>query len=194
MRGVHEERVKPLRFSRIGLVGIAALLGLATLACGGDDDEGGDGGGGSNGDREKLIESLSGSAAEDGEFSEEEAECMVPGMVDAIGVERLMEAGAADNPDADFEELGIDVTDEEAGELFDAMNECVDLREKFVAGMTEGGDATEEQAQCLSGAIDDDTFKTLIVTSLVEGEEALNENAELTTAVQEAAVECMTAG
>lgn len=199
-----------MRLSRIGLVGVAALLGLATLACGGDDDDssdsdtptengsdnGNDGGndGGSGSDRDKLIASLSESASSDGEFTEEEAECMVPGMIDVIGVEQLMEVGAADNPDASLAELGLDVSDEQANAIYDAITECVDLRAKFVEGMTADGDTPDEQAECLSDAIDDDTFKTLIITSLVEGEEALDANTELTTAIQEAAVECMGAG
>jgi hypothetical protein len=182
---------------------MAALLGFTMLACGGDDDnnadsstendsgDSGDSGGG--GDRQKLIDALSGSESSSGEFTDEEVECMVPGMVDAIGVEALMEAGAVDNPDADLAELGLDLDEEQAGKLFDSMNDCVDLREAFTEGAT-GDGTTAEQAQCLTDNIDDATFRQLMVTVLVEGEDALAQDQELIAAITEATTACMATG
>lgn len=185
------------------MLGVAALLGLATLACGGDDDDdatnddsSADDGSSGGGDRQKLIESLSGSASEGGdeEFSAEEIECMVPGMIDAIGVDKLVEAGALDNPEADFQQLGLDLTDDQANEVYEAMSDCVDLRESLVESMTADGSATAEQAQCYSDAIDDDLLRRLMVTAMVEGETALEGDQDLTTQLQAAAMTCLTPG
>jgi hypothetical protein len=188
--------------SRIGLWVAVGVLGLSTFAaCGGDDDDdatkddsssqgdSGDKGGG--GDRQKLIDALSGSGADD-EFSKEQIDCMVPGMVDAIGVDRLIKAGALDNPDADFEDLGLDLSDDEAGDLFDAMDKCVDLREQFIQGMS--GQATPDQAQCFSDNIDDDTFRSMMVTAFTEGQEAMTNDATFTAAIQAAATKCLATG
>lgn len=188
------------------MLGVAALLGLATLACGGDDDDdatnddtsenGSDDGGSGGGDRQKLIESLSSSASASGdeEFSAEEIECMVPGMIDAIGVDKLVEAGALDKPEADFQELGLDLTDDQANEVYEAMNGCVDLRDSLVESMTADGTATEEQAQCYSDAIDDDLLRRLMVTAMVEGEAALEGDQDLTAQLQAAAMTCLAPG
>ena len=190
-----------MALSRIGLWVAVGVLGLSTFAaCGGDDDDdatkddsssqgdGNDGGGG--GDRQKLIDALSSSSGADDEFTEEQIDCMVPGMVDAIGVDKLVKAGALENPDADFEDLGLDLSDDEAGALFDSMNDCVDLREQFVQGMS--GQATPDQAECFSDNIDDDTFRSMMVTTFTEGQEAMTNDPTFTAAIQEAATKCLT--
>lgn len=179
---------------------MAALLGFSLMACGDDDDdtssdttENDSGDSGDSGDvgddaggSQKLAEALSAS----GDFTDEEVGCMIPGMVDAIGTDKLIEAGQSASSDLS----GLDLSEEEAGGLFDAMNECVDLRALFTEGMTADSGLTEEQAECVSDGIPDDALKTLIVTSMIEGPDALDANTELVTTIQNATVACMAGG
>jgi hypothetical protein len=55
----------------------------------------------------------------------------------------------------------------------------MDVRAAFVEGLTEGEDMSEEAVACLEDAIDDDLLKRVLVTSLTEGEDALQEDEDL---------------
>jgi hypothetical protein len=179
--------------TRIGLLG-ALVLSLSVIACGGGDDSADKTGGGPiSGERQKLIDSLSAQQKGSNEFSDSEIKCMVPGMVDAIGVDKLVKAGAADKKGANLQELGIDLSDKQAGDLFDAMSKCVDLRAAFAKGMA-GSGISAAQGKCVSDAIDDATFRKLMVTALTEGDKGLSSDPSFTQAITQAATSCMAAG
>ena len=55
----------------------------------------------------------------------------------------------------------------------------MDVRAAFVEGLTEGENMSEETVDCLEDAIDDDLLKRVLVTSLMEGEDALQEDQDL---------------
>ena len=55
----------------------------------------------------------------------------------------------------------------------------MDVRAAFVEGLTEGEDMSRETVDCLEDAIDDDLLKRVLVTSLMQGEDALQEDQEL---------------
>ena len=64
--------------------------------------------------------------------------------------------------------------------MFDALGECdVDLRESFLAGMTEDSDLSDEDRECLDEAFDDDLLRRILVTAFVQGDDALEQDEEL---------------
>ena len=150
-------------------------------ACG--DDDGGDD---VSEEERPYVDALIADAAEDEgddmELNEAQAECLAPRWVSILGVERLEAAGIdpdelADD-DLDFSELGLSESDGEA--MFDALEECdVDIRESFLAGMTEESDMSDDDRQCLDEALDDDLLRRLLVTTFVEGDDAFEQNEEL---------------
>jgi hypothetical protein len=172
------------------LLGVLCAVSLGVVACSGGDDDAASKGGGA--DRQKLINVLSSSGGS-GEFSKDELKCMAPGMVDAIGVQALVKAGAVNKPNATLSELGLHLTDKQAGELFDAVDKCVDLRKTFAKGMS-GSGITQSQAECVAGKIDDDTFRKLMVSALTKGENALSSDPSFNQAIGSAAAGCVTGG
>jgi hypothetical protein len=55
----------------------------------------------------------------------------------------------------------------------------MDVRAAFIEGLTEGEDMSDETVDCLEDAIDDDLVKRVLVTSLIEGEDALQADQDL---------------
>jgi hypothetical protein len=179
------------RSARLAARLLMAVMAVALVACGDDDDDAGAGGDDDGEAREELVTALAGTGDE--QFSEEESRCMAEALVDAVGVETLEEADVVtqieENPDGTLSDWGVQLSDAQGEQLYTAANECVDLRALFMEGMTESG-ASAEAAECVSNAVDDEIFQRVIVLSLTEGEEALDGDAELTAAFQEAGTAC----
>ena len=171
---------------------VIGALALVLGACG-DDDDGGD----VSEEEQPYVDALVESAAEDDgedlQLDEAQAECLAPEWVSILGVDRLEAAGiepgdlAAD--DLDFAELDLSEADGEA--MLDALDECdVDMREIFLSGMTEDSELSEEDRACLDEAFDDDLLRRILVTSLVEGEDALDQDEDLMGEVFAVFAEC----
>jgi hypothetical protein len=159
-----------------------AVLMMAALGAGcGDDDDGG-GGESSSGEGQEYVDAIVAST-DDSELTDEENECFARAFVDAVGVEQLQGAVTPDeireDPDSSPEEFGITLDEDQADAFWEDVNGCMDVRAAFVEGLTEGEDMSQETVDCLEDAIDDDLLKRVLVTSLVEGEDALEEDQEL---------------
>jgi hypothetical protein len=164
------------------MLAMAVLVVCAfALACG-DDDGGGSGGDSSTEEGQEYVDAILASN-DDSELTDEENECFTRAFVDAVGVEQLQgavtPAEIREDPESSPEEFGITLDEDQADAFWEGINECMDVRAAFVEGLTEGEDMSEEAVACLEDAIDDDLLKRVLVTSLTEGEDALQEDEDL---------------
>jgi hypothetical protein len=161
------------------MLAVAVLMAALGAACG--DDDGG-GGGSSSAEGQEYVDAIVASN-DDSELTDDENECFARAFVDAVGVEQLQGAVTPDeireDPESSPEEFGITLDEDQADAFWEDVNECMDVRAAFVEGLTEGEDMSQETVDCLEGAIDDDLLKRVLVTSLIEGEDALQEDQEL---------------
>jgi hypothetical protein len=163
------------------MLAVAVLVMAALGAACGDDDDGG-GGESSSGEGQEYVDAIVASN-DDSELTDEENECFARAFVDAVGVEQLQGAVTPDeireDPESSPSEFGLTLDDDEADAFWEDVNECMDVRAAFVEGLTEGEDMSQETVDCLEDAIDDDLLKRVLVTSLMEGEDALQQDQEL---------------
>jgi hypothetical protein len=132
---------------------------------------------------------------DDLQLTDEQADCVAPKWIDTIGVDRLKDKGISpddigdDADDADISDLGL--SEDEGGELYDAFAACdVDIRQQFVDSLAADEDVSEEAAACLDNAIDSDLLRRLIVTTLTQGDEALDEDTDLVNDFNSAVAPC----
>jgi hypothetical protein len=163
------------------MLAVAVLVMAALGAACGDDDDGG-GGESSSDEGQEYVDAIVASN-DDSELTDEENECFARAFVDAVGVEQLQGAVTPDeireDPESSPSEFGLTLDDDEADAFWEDVNECMDVRAAFVEGLTEGEDMSQETVYCLEDAIDDDLLKRVLVTSLMEGEDALQQDQEL---------------
>jgi hypothetical protein len=183
---------------------LALLFGAAAIVlaggCGDDDDAGG-------GDVEVSDEAqpyvdamIAGMVSSDDDedddlqLEQDQAECLAPRWVETIGVDRLQDAGLEPDDfatDSDPDLSALDLSDEEGGELYDAFGTCdIDLKAEFIRSLTTEQNLSEEDADCLSDAFSDDFLRRIMVISLVEGDDALDDNEELTGELLSVFSEC----
>jgi hypothetical protein len=162
------------------MLAVAVLMAALAAACGDDDDGGG--GGSASAEGQEYVDAIVASN-DDSDLTDDENECFARAFVDAVGVEQLQGAVTPDeireDPESTPEEFGITLDEDQADAFWEDVNECMDVRAAFVEGLTEGEDMSQETVDCLEGAIDDDLLKRVLVTSLIEGEDALEEDQEL---------------
>ncbi len=89
---------------------IAAIVSLMS-SCGGD-------GAGTGG---PIVDSIAESLAADGRLTEEQSQCMAQEMVDAIGMDRMVELGLAGG---EFEDADPEIQQEMAGAVLGAAEAC----------------------------------------------------------------------
>lgn len=161
----------------------AGAIAIAAAACGGDDGN----------DRADFVTALTGPADE--VASEEDNRCIAEKIVDVVGVDALEEADVIDkiedNPDAPLADYGVELDDDQTSTLSEEIGECVDLRAFFVDELTSGPQAlSEEDAECFVDELDDETVGRAFVVTISEGDAALENDADLTTAFEEAVITC----
>jgi hypothetical protein len=168
---------------RMTLAVAVLVVGAFGAACGGDDDGGGESGGESSSDEGQEYVDAIVASNDDSELTDEENQCFARAFVDAVGVDQLQGAVSPDeirqNPESSPSEFGITLDDDQADAFWDDVNVCMDVRAAFVEGLTEGENMSDETVDCLQDAIDDDLLKRVLVTTLMEGEDALQGDEEL---------------
>jgi hypothetical protein len=146
----------------------AAMLTLT--ACGSSDDD-------------QAKENIKASVLEDNaevvgdtKLTDEQAECFADGMVDDIGVEKLQDYNLIND---DFEIVQdaepTDMSKGDAEAMAAVITGCVDMKQMIEDQINEqaGTDLTEEQAQCVSDAIDEDAIEAGLAASF-QGDEETN--------------------
>ncbi len=130
-----------------------------------------------------MIESFDNSDPEELQINREQAQCLAPRWVEAIGADRLAAAGIeprdfAAEGDVDLTEVGL--SDEDGNAMYDAFGECdIDVKTVFVESFSAERDVSDEDKDCLTDAMSDDLLRRIMVTTFVEGDEALNQDEEL---------------
>ncbi len=142
-------------------------------------------------DGQAYVDAMVASMGEDEEFpfTDGQAECYSTRFVDTIGVDRLQAAGitpeqmAGDDDTLEYTELELSL--EEGNQIYDHLGDCgIDLRammmESFAAS---DDDITPEMQACLEGVFTDENLRTLMVSSMVNGEDAMEGDPELSPLV-----------
>lgn len=112
----------------------------------------------------------------------------------AIGLERLEENGITaeslreDDLDA-LNEIGLD---EDAGnDMYDAFGACdVDVPALLVESLAGDENVPSEALDCLEGALDDDLVREIMVVTITQGDDALDQDSELGQRVNDTFAEC----
>lgn len=92
--------------------------------------------------------------------TEEQASCVADGMVDDIGVDKLKSYGLlTDDLQIDDSAAPTDLSAEDADALAGVFVDCVNVQDTIADSVGQGKDLTDEQKQCISDAVDEDTVK-----------------------------------
>ena len=176
------------RFRNLSVVLVASLT-LVTVGCG---DSGGGGGNAAVNDENRpyvdaMKKSLKASNEEDGsdgfQMSEEQMDCVAPRFVNIIGVDRMKENGVtpADieaDETMDFSKLKM--TEKDGNALYDTFGDCdINLTELMTASMAADEDMTPAMKACIEGVFTDENLRKMMVSSMVKGEDAAEEDPEL---------------
>lgn len=184
-----------------------ALVGLMGMAgCG--DDGGGETGSGSGADEQASVDSIAATAdeeayvdaiaatADEGAFAGTDGRCVAQAIVDAIGVDTLSGAVTPEeisaDPNADFEDFGIEITPESGQAMYDGMTGCMDVRQALIDAMAGEQSISPELQECLAGAFDDDALlRDAIVATFTGGSDAIEQDPELSRRFLQAIAPCM---
>lgn len=139
-------------------------------------------GGGGDSNKDAYVEAIAASVQQDdAPFTEEQATCIASGMVDAIGVDTIEEAGvtpddiANDDDDSQFEKVTKDISEEQASDIVDVIfgGECFSFGEVLVSQMGDDGpDLSDDQIECIGDQFaQNEAFKQAFVDSLITGED-----------------------
>lgn len=163
-----------------------------------------DGGGGSS-SKAAYVEAVADAMreVEDSDFpiDDEQAGCLAPRWVDAIGYDTLLAAGVTPEvlggtEDGDTTAEFEDVVDRARAEkLVEAFGDCgIDLEEYFYEGLTGDGSATADQAECLRSRLPEGYIRELMITSMDGGDDALDADPDLESQLTEAFMACLAEG
>lgn len=152
------------------------------------------------GDEAEYVDAMTESMLSDGEFpaSEDEARCISTNTVQVIGVDRFEEAGISpadirDSDSGDPEGIGTDMdlsdvglSEDEANQIYDGFGDCgLDFRELMFEQMRADGDITPEIEECVDQVLTDDAVRTLMVTGMMEGDDAIETSSEMQSIMNE---------
>lgn len=129
---------------------------------------------------EAMKRSMHASNDEDFQMSDDQIDCISPRFIDIIGVDRLEANGVTpadiENDEAlDFSEL--DMSEKEGNALYDTFGDCdIDLREMMLTSMADDDDMTPEMKTCMEGVFTDDNLRKLLVSTMIDGDDALDDD------------------
>lgn len=155
--------------------------------------------------KEAYVQAVAESMREvdDEEFpiDDEQADCLAPLWVDAIGYETLLDAkvtpevlgGTEDGEtDAKFEDV---VDRPRAEKLVDTFGQCgVDLEDFFFEGLASDGSATPAQIDCIRGRLPDGFVRNLMITSMDGGDDGLDSDTNLEDQLTQTFMACLAEG
>jgi hypothetical protein len=171
---------------------VSGFLLFGAAACGDDDDEGG--GGDLSSDEQEFVDAaMADFDPEEAEpLTEDDARCVVVSMVDALGVERLEEVGLTPESFADEgdDSFPSGLEEAEANRVVDGFEGCFDMSQLFLDQMADDESLSPEARECLAEAFDEDFTRRIFVTMLTKGEDALEEDEELTSELFAAISQC----
>ncbi|QZY30283.1 hypothetical protein [Nocardioides coralli] len=168
---------------RIAAAAVTAVLVLGLSGCGSDEE---------GQAREALATSLLASNA-DGTFevSQEEADCVADGMVEEIGVDKLIDYGLlTEDLEARDESLeNQELEQEDADSAATVFVDCVDVQALLTDSIAQGlgGDVDPELASCIEERLTDEVVRDFLATVFT------GDQAAATQAVTQELSSCLTA-
>lgn len=173
----------------MGKLLVVLMTGVLLLAACGGDDKGGGSGGLSAEEQSFVDDAMEGFDAEEAApITEDDATCMVESFVTNLGVDRLdeLEISPADFA-SDDESFPSGLTADEATQVVDGFEGCIDLSSLFLDSLAQDQSMSEEARTCLAKAFDEAAIQRIFVTLLTDGEDALTADedfmAEMTAVV-----------
>lgn len=160
---------------------------LVAVACGGGDS-------GLDDTEQAMADAIAAQMLDDGDTTEAEAQCVGEGVVDEMGMDRLIEVGL----DRSAVESGtgpddVELSDEDIDSLLDPMLDCIDFAAVFTESMTSGDDAiSEESADCIAAGISDDTIRSAARAGLTGDEFDPVDDQDVLGEVFDLMAECLT--
>jgi hypothetical protein len=169
-----------------------ALVGLLSLAACGGDDGGAEASSGA--DEAAYVDAIA-ATADETTFPGEQGRCVAQALVDAVGVDELSDAVTPEeirnNPDASFDEFGIEIGEDDAQALYDGITGCTDVRQALIGSLTAEQGLSPEAQQCLAQAFDDALLRDAIVATLTGGDDAIEQDPELMGRFTQAMTPCV---
>ena len=168
--------MRPLR-----ALAIVASVALTFAACG-DDTKAAD-----TDEGKPYVEAFAASAKDEDsglQANDEEATCLGEAVVNVVGVDELERATTPekieDAPEADFEELGIEVDADQADEIAGETLECIPGVEQVERSFTADSDVKvdDDVRDCIEEAYDEDVFRKLLAVSFESGNDAVQDQKE----------------
>jgi len=115
-----------------------------------------------------------GVGAGDSDVGSEEEECLVSGLSQAIGPERMAELDASAGAADDMSEVFSQMTEAEVDALVEVIGTCIDVEAMFTAEMT-GDELSPEAVACLAASFaEEDTLHSLIRVSMTGEDPSTN--------------------
>ena len=169
---------------RLVPVVMTILVPFVLTACGGDDGEGG------SDEAKPYVDEMSQAlTGEDSPMDDEQADCFSEGFIDVVGLDKVKEAGSAEEVGqlaSDFDFSSMDLTEDQGNEIYDNFDECgVDLRQQLLDDLDADNQMPEEGKECVTDALSEDVLRDFFVTGMVDGQEASLADTELTQALLE---------
>ncbi len=162
---------------------ILAAAGLLITGCGSDDDNSSAPSSDVSAEAKPFVDALKRSMQESDddtfELSDSQIDCLAPRMINAIGVDFLVDAGVdpADiggDDDMDFSDLNI--TKDQGGAMYDSFGACdVSVRDIMLESVAGEGLGDEAQ-KCVEDALTEDSVRDMMIATLVEGDEGMESN------------------
>jgi hypothetical protein len=106
--------------------------------------------------------------ASDDEFPADKAGCAAQAMVDAVGVDTFVQNGVSPDDLSDEGDLELDfaLSEQQARDLVDGLDDCVDLGALMAQGFADDSDLTDEQKACLERELTTEVVKNFMVRIL----------------------------
>ena len=168
------------------------VMALGTLVACGEDDGGGSGGESSLDEGQEYIDAMVADSDNEG-LPAEDIECYARSFVDAVGVDALQGAGVTPedmSSDASLNDFDITFDDTQVDAFWSDLNECMDVRAFFLESLAADGEISDETVDCLDERMDDDLIKRFIVGAVTEGEDAFQEDDQLTRDLASVLTDC----
>lgn len=170
-------------------VALLTAIALAAAGCGGSADTGG-----KNSDdkaeavsaaERPYVDALAKSMTQpvdDDEIvmSDKQAACVAPLFVRIIGVEKLKDneitpEAFADDDSMDYSKLKI--TEKDGNALYDTFGQCdIDFRKAMVDSFAADEEMTPAMVKCMETVLTDDNLRELMVTTMVKGDDAMEDS------------------
>jgi hypothetical protein len=178
----------------------AGLVLVAAVACSSDDDAAD----GADRDEQSEHEEAEATSPLDGDgrdayvagFGEtvrdpvsgeltDRASCIAEAVVDGVGVEQLRDvaspreiAAAASGDGGALESLGVEVDAAQADAIYDGIQGCGEPAEMFFESIP-GAQPTGPVAECFKEQLSEDLLQEILMTRLVEGDQAFADKPEI---------------